>query len=50
MYKTKIDLSEKTRRNVIVIFNERLSEAIDLQSQVKQAHLERQGPELHRAP
>src|ERR1700735_629539 len=38
MYKTKIDLSEKTRRNVIVILNDRLSDAIDLQSQIKQAH------------
>src|ERR1700691_2423177 len=37
MYKTKIDLSEKTRRNVIVILNDRLSDAIDLQSQIKQA-------------
>jgi starvation-inducible DNA-binding protein len=44
MYKTKIDLSEKTRRNVIVILNERLSDAIDLQSQVKQAHWNVKGP------
>ena len=44
MYKTKIDLTEKTRRNVIVILNERLSEAIDLQSQVKQAHWNVKGP------
>ena len=34
MYKTKIDISEKTRRNVIVILNNQLAEAIDLQSQV----------------
>ena len=34
MYKTKIDLSEKIRRNVIVILNDRLADAIDLQSQV----------------
>jgi len=44
MYKTKIDLSEKTRRNVIVILNERLSDAIDLQSQIKQAHWNVKGP------
>jgi starvation-inducible DNA-binding protein len=44
MYKTKIDLSEKTRRNVIVVLNERLSDAIDLQSQVKQAHWNVKGP------
>jgi starvation-inducible DNA-binding protein len=44
MYKTKIDLSEKTRRNVIILLNERLSDAIDLQSQVKQAHWNVKGP------
>ena len=44
MYKTKIDLPEKTRRNVIVVLNDRLSEAIDLQSQVKQAHWNVKGP------
>src|ERR1700761_4141942 len=44
MYKTKIDLTEKTRRNVIVILNQSLSDAIDLQSQVKQAHWNVKGP------
>ncbi len=44
MYKTKIDLSEKTRRNVIAILNDRLADAIDLQSQVKQAHWNVKGP------
>ncbi len=44
MYKTKIDLPEKTRRNVIVILNDRLADAIDLQSQVKQAHWNVKGP------
>ena len=34
----------ETRRNVIVILNERLSDAIDLQSQVKQAHWNVKGP------
>jgi starvation-inducible DNA-binding protein len=44
MYKTKIDLSEKVRRNVAVILNDRLAYAIDLQSQVKQAHWNVKGP------
>jgi len=44
MYKTKIDLSEKVRRNIIVILNDRLAYAIDLQSQVKQAHWNVKGP------
>lgn len=44
MYKTKIDLSEKTRRNVVALLNERLADAIDLQSQVKQAHWNVKGP------
>ena len=44
MYKTKIDLPEKTRRNVITVLNERLADAIDLQSQVKQAHWNVKGP------
>ena len=46
MYKTKIDLSEKVRRNVIVILNSRLADAIDLQSQVKQAHWNVKGPQF----
>ena len=44
MYKTKIDLSDKVRRNVVVILNDRLAEAIDLHSQVKQAHWNVKGP------
>jgi starvation-inducible DNA-binding protein len=44
MYKTKIDLSEKVRRNVIVILNDRLADGIDLQTQVKQAHWNVKGP------
>ena len=46
MYKSKIDLSEKLRRNVIRLLNERLAEAIDLQSQVKQAHWNVKGPQF----
>ena len=44
MYKTKIDLSDKVRRSVVVILNDRLAEAIDLQSQIKQAHWNVKGP------
>src|ERR1700685_3804185 len=44
MYKTKIDMSEKVRRNVNTILNDRLADAIDLQSQVKQAHWNVKGP------
>lgn len=44
MYKTKIDLPEKIRRGVIAILNDRLADAIDLQSQVKQAHWNVKGP------
>jgi len=46
MYKTKMDLSEKTRRKVIAILNDRLAAAIDLQSQVKQAHWNVKGPQF----
>src|SRR5258708_33247167 len=44
MYKTKIDLSEKVRRNVAAVLNDRLAYAIDLQSQIKQAHWNVKGP------
>ncbi len=44
MYKTKLDIAEKVRRNVIVVLNDRLAEAIDLQSQIKQAHWNVKGP------
>src|ERR1700686_5411360 len=44
MYKTKIDIPEKIRRNIITILNDRLADAIDLQSQVKQAHWNVKGP------
>jgi starvation-inducible DNA-binding protein len=44
MYKTKIDLPEKLRRNVVTLLNERLADAIDFQSQVKQAHWNVKGP------
>jgi starvation-inducible DNA-binding protein len=44
MYKSKIDLAEKVRRNVVAVLNDRLADAIDLQSQVKQAHWNVKGP------
>src|ERR1700730_6596735 len=44
MYKTKIDLSEKVRRNIVVILNDTLSYAIDLQTQIKHAHWNVKGP------
>jgi starvation-inducible DNA-binding protein len=44
MYKTRIDLPEKTRRNVIGVLNDRLADAIDMQSQTKQAHWNVKGP------
>ncbi len=44
MYKSKIDIPEKTRRAVVVVLNACLADAIDLQSQVKQAHWNVKGP------
>jgi starvation-inducible DNA-binding protein len=44
MYKTKNDLPESVRTNVIAICNARLAEAIDLQTQCKQAHWNVKGP------
>ena len=44
MYKSKIDLADKVRRNVTIILNDRLADAIDLQSQIKQAHWNVKGP------
>lgn len=38
MHKTKIDLSKETREQLIDILNSRLADAIDLQTQAKQAH------------
>jgi len=46
VYKTKIDLPEKLRRNVATVLNDRLADAIDLQSQVKQAHWNVKGPQF----
>jgi starvation-inducible DNA-binding protein len=38
MHKTKIDITEKTREQVVALLQARLSDAIDLKSQAKQAH------------
>ena len=44
MFKTKNDLPEDTRAMVIELLNARLADAIDLQSQTKQAHWNVKGP------
>jgi starvation-inducible DNA-binding protein len=44
MYMTKNDLSETTRKNVVALCNARLADAVDLQTQCKQAHWNVKGP------
>lgn len=44
MHKTKIDLSKETRTSVVDILNARLADAVDLQTQAKQAHWNVKGP------
>src|SRR3989454_10432390 len=44
MYPTKNDLPETTRRKMIELCNARLADAIDLQTQIKQAHWNIKGP------
>src|SRR6202521_485103 len=44
MFKTKNDLSEAIRTNVVELLNGRLADAIDLQTQTKQAHWNVKGP------
>ena len=44
MFKTKNDLSEATRVKAIELLNARLADAIDLQTQTKQAHWNIKGP------
>src|SRR4051812_44250947 len=44
MFKTKNDLSEEVRVKVIGLLNDRLADAIDLQTQTKQAHWNVKGP------
>lgn len=38
MHKTKIDLSKEMREKLVDILNSRLADAVDLQTQAKQAH------------
>jgi starvation-inducible DNA-binding protein len=44
MFKTKNDLAEAGRTKVITLLNARLADAIDLQTQMKQAHWNVKGP------
>jgi starvation-inducible DNA-binding protein len=44
MFKTKNDLSEAIRVQVIELLNARLADAVDLQTQTKQAHWNVKGP------
>src|SRR3954467_12593289 len=44
MYPTKNDLPEATRRKMIELCNARLADAIDLHTQIKQAHWNVKGP------
>ena len=44
MYATKNDLSESIRTKVVQLLNARLADAIDLQTQMKQAHWNVKGP------
>jgi starvation-inducible DNA-binding protein len=44
MFKTKNDLPDDTRAGVVDLLNARLADAIDLQSQTKQAHWNVKGP------
>lgn len=46
LYATKNDLPETTRTKVITLCNARLADAIDLQTQVKQAHWNVKGPDF----
>jgi starvation-inducible DNA-binding protein len=46
MYPTKNDLPEPTRRKMVDLCNARLADAIDLQTQTKQAHWNVKGPQF----
>ncbi len=46
LYTTKNDLPEATRLKVIALFNARLADSVDLQTQVKQAHWNVKGPDF----
>jgi len=44
MYKTENDISEKRRSELNALMNQRLASAVDLQTQMKQAHWNVKGP------
>ena len=44
LYPTRNDLPELTRAQVVLLLNQRLADAIDLQTQCKQAHWNVKGP------
>src|SRR5437899_2769284 len=44
MHKTKNDLPEKVRIQIVALLQERLAEALDLVTQAKQAHWNVKGP------
>src|SRR5262245_3454239 len=44
MYKTQNDLPEQARTKLVELLNARLADAIDLQTQIKQAHWNVKGP------
>src|SRR4051794_6718901 len=46
MYTTKNDLPEHTRTKLVELLNARLADAIDLQTQMKQAHWNVKGPQF----
>jgi starvation-inducible DNA-binding protein len=46
MYPTKNDVAQGTRTKIIDLLNDRLADAIDLQTQTKQAHWNVKGPEF----
>jgi starvation-inducible DNA-binding protein len=46
MYPTKNDIHEKNRAPVVELLNARLADAIDLQTQCKQAHWNVKGPDF----
>src|SRR5918998_5285865 len=46
LYPTKNDLPEEARGQIVPLLNQRLAEAIDLQTQCKQAHWNVKGPEF----
>lgn len=46
MYKTKNDLPEQVRTQIVELCNARLADALDLQSQCKQAHWNVKGPDF----